>query len=74
MPTDPNNGASSGKCNAWGVTSTVCYYAYGCSGTNYEIDAIMESTKYASSGAADVTSKDGGNEPAVYEIGNKLDL
>ncbi|KKT92178.1 MAG: hypothetical protein UW92_C0005G0026 [Candidatus Jorgensenbacteria bacterium GW2011_GWA2_45_13] len=62
------------------VNSTTYFYAYGCNDTlkTYEIDAHMESTKYASGGGGDVESneKDGGDAGAWYEIGNDpgLDL
>ena len=73
LPLDPNNGVSAGDCAA-DVTSTICYYAFGCDGTNYEIDAVMESTKFADDGGSAVEDTDGGNEPDVYEVGSKLDL
>ncbi|HXF44176.1 MAG TPA: type II secretion system protein [Candidatus Paceibacterota bacterium] len=72
LPFDPNNGATTGECAD--ATSGACFYSYGCSGTNYELNAIMESVKYSNGQAGDVESKDGGNEPNVYEVGNKLDL
>jgi len=48
------------------------FYAYACEETNmtYEINANMESTKYASGGDVDVESKDGGDAAGWYEIGN----
>jgi hypothetical protein len=49
------------------------FYTYACTGLNYEIDANMESAKFGSGGAADVESKDGGNQSNYYEVGNKLD-
>jgi len=47
------------------------YYYYKSSSTLlYEIDANMESNKYATSGAGDVESKDQGDQSTWYEIGN----
>jgi prepilin-type N-terminal cleavage/methylation domain-containing protein len=72
LPIDPNNGATTGKCADGTVTR--CFYAYGCNGTNYELNAKMESAKFASSGVSDVESTDGGSQIDLYEVGNKLDL
>jgi len=49
-------------------SSSTYYYAYTCAGLNYEIDARLESSKYASSSAAG----DGGNQASWYEVGNTL--
>ncbi|MFH0890461.1 MAG: type II secretion system protein [Candidatus Liptonbacteria bacterium] len=61
LPLDPEN-------------NTSYYYAYAASSTNYsfEINANMESTKYAQGGIADVESKDGGSINSVYELGSNL--
>lgn len=63
LPVDPANTAT-------------YYYGYACGTTNalnYELDARMESNKYASSTANVVAAaKDGGNNDAWYEIGNSL--
>ncbi|MDD5547777.1 MAG: type II secretion system protein [Candidatus Pacebacteria bacterium] len=65
LPTDPS---SSGNL----------FYSYACDNTNktFELDADMESTRYASSGANDKESTDGGSSSSVYEVGNDpgLDL
>lgn len=58
LPIDPINDAT---------------YAYAFKSTTsntFEIDANMESDKYAKGGGADVESKDGGNDDNYYEIGN----
>jgi len=57
--------------------TTTYFYAYGCGGgsntLSYELDARMESNKYASSTANVVAAaKDGGNNENWYEIGNYL--
>ena len=53
-------------------------YTYQCNDTakTFEIDANMESVRYASGGASDVESTDGGDNENAYEIGNDpgLDL
>ncbi|KKU14990.1 MAG: hypothetical protein UX22_C0013G0001 [Candidatus Jorgensenbacteria bacterium GW2011_GWA2_45_9] len=58
--------------------TTYAYTFQGGSLNTFEIDANMESTKYASGGGGDVESnnKDGGNDDTYYEIGNDpgLDL
>ena len=62
LPTDP-------------VNNSVYYYAYAASSTNstFELDAKMESQKYASS-TSNVVSTDGGNAASVYEGGNSPGL
>ena len=72
LPLDPNNGQGSGDCAADGTT--VCFYAFGCNGTNYEINAVMESTKFADDGGAAVEDTDGGDQLDIYEVGNNLAL
>jgi prepilin-type N-terminal cleavage/methylation domain-containing protein len=63
LPVDPANTAT-------------YYYGYACgrsNALNYELNARMESNKYASSTANVVaTAKDGGDNDAWYEIGNSL--
>ena len=71
LPLDPNNGSS--NC---GSGNEACYYSFICNSTAYEINATMESTKFASGGGSDVESntKDGGDDDNIYEAGNDLDL
>ncbi|MGC9603541.1 MAG: type II secretion system protein [Minisyncoccia bacterium] len=72
VPIDPNNG---GTCK--GVTTTICQYAINESTTTvgvFELSAQMESAKFYNGGSGDVTSKDGGSNPYVYEIGSNLTL
>ncbi len=53
------------------VNDATYFYAFKSSSTLlYEIDANMESNKYAASGAGDVESKDQGDNTNWYEIGN----
>ena len=65
LPTDPTN-------------STAHFYGYACgrggSEFNYEMNASMESSKYAVGGTSDVesNSKDGGDRDTLYEIGSHL--
>lgn len=60
------------------VNNVTYFYGYACNGLYYELDANMESTKFASGGGSDVesNSRDGGNNPDWYEVGNDpgLDL
>lgn len=51
-------------------------YSYSCNSTNmtFELDANMESTKYAWNGGADVESTDGGDQDSTYEAGTALNL
>lgn len=63
LPLDPSN-------------SSPYYYGYKASSTTgyFELDANMESTKYANGGGADVeiNSRDGGDNANVYEVGSSL--
>lgn len=60
------------------VNSATYFYGYACdnAGDWYEIDANMESAKFAKDGAGDVESDDGGSNADAYEVGNDpgLDL
>jgi len=53
-------------------------YTYQCNDTNktFELNANMESSRYAQGGADDVESTDGGDITTIYEVGNDpgLDL
>lgn len=65
LPHDPSN-------------TTTLNYQYQCNNTakTFELNAKMESTRYASGGSDDVESTDGGDNDGAYEIGNApgLDL
>ncbi len=71
LPADPSNGSE--NC---GTGNEACFYSYACNGTYYEIDAAMESARYANGGGSDVETNDGGDDENLYEIGNDpgLDL
>jgi prepilin-type N-terminal cleavage/methylation domain-containing protein len=58
LPLDPSN-------------TTALNYQYQCNDTakTYELNAIMESTRFASGGGDDVEGTDGGDNGDVYEIG-----
>ncbi len=60
------------------VNSTTYFYDYGCNSASstFELDANMESGKYANGGGGDVESTDGGDTSTAYEIGTEpgLDL
>lgn len=59
LPHDPSN-------------TTALNYQYQCNDTakTFELNAIMESTRYASGGDDDVESTDGGDNDNIYEIGS----
>jgi prepilin-type N-terminal cleavage/methylation domain-containing protein len=63
LPIDPINTSSSRH-----------YYTYAANGTQFEVTASMESTKYKLGGSGDVISGDGGTLASVYEKGSKLGL
>ncbi len=71
LPRDPSN-------TSYAATPSNLNYQYKCDNTNkwYELNANMESSRYAATGADDRESTDGGNNPTYYEIGNdpSLDL
>src|SRR6056297_506851 len=54
------------------VNSADHYYVFKTTAadTTYELNAAMESTRYANTGDDDVESTDGGNNDDWYEIGN----
>jgi len=60
------------------ASSTASAYTYSCDNTNkwFELNANMESSRYASGGGDDVESTDGGSAYSIYEVGNDpgLDL
>ncbi len=62
LPVDPSNGAT-------------YYYAYSADETQYdfEINAVLESTKYTT-GDNDKQANDGGDNDNVYEVGSDLTL
>ena len=71
LPIDPNNGSA--NC---GAGLEACFYSFICNSTNYELNAAMESTKFADGGGSDVegNAEDGGDQEDIYEVGNDLDL
>jgi len=60
------------------TTGTTYFYSYSCNNTDktFELDANLESTRYANSGTDDRESTDGGNNANYFEIGTEpgLDL
>lgn len=66
LPVDPSNSQVAGDSND-------LIYSYACgSGSTYELNAVMESTRYSNGGSDDVESNtsDGGDDANVYEVGN----
>ena len=70
LPRDPRNNSNAA------LTAAGLFYAYQCDNTNrvFEVNANMESTRYANGGADDVENTDGGNQSAVFEVGTNLGL
>jgi prepilin-type N-terminal cleavage/methylation domain-containing protein len=62
LPIDPIN-----------TTTTRLYYIYAPGGS-WELNASIEASKNKLGGANDLTSKDGGSAPSLYELGNNLNL
>jgi prepilin-type N-terminal cleavage/methylation domain-containing protein len=56
------------------INNTTNFYAYACdnSARTFELDANMESERYASGGTDDVETKDGGNQVDWYEVGTYI--
>lgn len=65
LPIDPTNDAA-------------YFYSYACDNTakTYELNANMESTRYAAGGTDDkeTNTKDGGNNDNIYEVGTAAGL
>lgn len=78
FPTDPVNTVTAA------VAATDLVYRYACqngatvaSGKPafvFELDAVLESAAYGAGGTDDKAGKDGGDNSAVYEAGNSLNL
>jgi len=62
LPIDPVN-----------ATTSLNYYTY-ITGGSFELTAAMESFKYKMGGSNDVSSKDNGSYPELYEMGSNLTL
>jgi len=62
LPVDPTN-----------TTSSLNYYTY-ITGGSFELTAAMESAKYKMGGSNDVSSRDNGLYPELYEMGSNLTL
>ncbi len=59
------------------VNNATYFYSYATNASpnyQFEINARMESIRYASSGSSDVESTDGGSSSSVYEAGTSLGL
>ncbi len=69
LPIDPTNTSGTGH-------AAHLYYVYDVNTTAlaYEINANLESAYYIQGGTTDKESKDGGNAPEIYEVGNTTTL
>ena len=59
------------------VNNATYFYSYATNAApsyQFEINANMESTKYANTGGSDVESTDGGGNANIYETGTSLSL
>ncbi|MDP3948560.1 MAG: type II secretion system protein [bacterium] len=59
------------------INNATYFYSYATNGSSnfqFEINADMESTRYASSGSSDVEGTDGGSSSTIYEVGSSLGL
>jgi prepilin-type N-terminal cleavage/methylation domain-containing protein len=57
------------------VNNATYFYSYATNAAlQFEIDARMESTKYAGGGTSDLESTDGGSSSTAYEVGTNLGL
>ena len=63
LPVDPTN-----------KSSTRLYYTYSTNGTQYELTAAMESSRFKMTGANDVVTGDGASLSTVYAKGTNLAL
>lgn len=54
------------------VTTGTQYAWEGAADLTFELDAVLESTKYAVT--QDLDNNDGGNQAAIYEVGTNLSL
>ncbi|PIR88532.1 MAG: hypothetical protein COU09_01635 [Candidatus Harrisonbacteria bacterium CG10_big_fil_rev_8_21_14_0_10_44_23] len=63
LPVDPTN-------------DTTNFYSYACDNTNktFELNADMESLRYAQGGEDSVEDSDGGNSATIYEVGSEPGL
>ena len=77
LPIDPTNNPTGdtppagGASTAAAVTADALMYTYDCDGTNltFELNTNMESGRYASGGAENRESTDGGDVAELYETG-----
>jgi prepilin-type N-terminal cleavage/methylation domain-containing protein len=71
-----SSGAPIGSLPVDPVNNLTYYYSYATNASpsfQFELDAHMESTKYAG-GSSDVEGTDGGSSSTIYETGTKLTL
>ncbi|MGC9598868.1 MAG: type II secretion system protein [Minisyncoccia bacterium] len=75
-PLDPINQA--GNCNAASssvsLSNCALFYGYIPGNTSFKLSAFMESRKFSNGGSGDVTTKDGGSNPYLLEVGTNLSL
>lgn len=71
-----SSGAPIGNLPKDPINNATYYYAYYGSSTalTFELNADMESSKYASAGGSDVETNDGGDVTTTYEVGTALTI
>ena len=79
LPVDPNPSLTKDRFYAYraGVplgSSAVCDAVGDTACTVFEINATMESTKFASGGGGNVEGTDGGDRADLFEVGTRLNL
>lgn len=76
LPIDPVNDPTANLFYAYrpgGANGSLCS-AGGSTCTEYEINANMESSKFATGGASDIETGDGGDDINLYEVGTSAGL
>lgn len=71
-----SSGSPIGQLPVDPVRDATHFYAYAASSSTglFEVNAVMESTRYANGGSGNVESTDGGNNADLFEVGTKLDI
>lgn len=72
MPVDPSNTVAATALGAMTTSELVYRYACDAADLTFEIDARLESTAFTVDD--NKHTKDGGNNPNVYEVGTKLSI
>lgn len=79
VPVNLGPGGATPAISAWPIDpkndTTSLFYSYAYDAANsWEFTAKMESARYKQTGSDDVESTDGGNKPALFEVGTNVNL